>query len=161
MNTEQRIAGHTETPLTSEGRRQAKKAGQAAKGIQFDLIVCSPLQRAAETAKIFATECGYPPGNIKSSPLLIERFFGVAEGEPYGSAANYDDVEKAEREEALLQRAHLALEWINSFDADTILVVSHGAFGRALRSVLKTDYPMSHPDRINNAELLRWTEEDN
>lgn len=53
-------AGHIETPLTDEGRQQARRAGQAAKKYQIDTIVCSPLSRAHETAAIVAKEIGIP-----------------------------------------------------------------------------------------------------
>src|SRR5437764_14477723 len=40
-------------PLTDLGRRQAKALGKAlaAHGVQFDVILCSPLPRAKETAE--------------------------------------------------------------------------------------------------------------
>ncbi len=160
MNVAGIYAGIIETPLTSEGKRQAKKAGRAAKGLGIDLIVASPLSRALETARIVAKEIGYSSKNIKASPLLIERFFGVMEGRPVNPEQTYQDIEGIEDDDTLVQRAHSALGWINSLPADHILIVSHGSFGRALRSILKEEYPMSHPERINNAELLCWIEED-
>lgn len=40
-------------------------------------------------------------------------------------------------------------------EAETILVVSHGAFGRALRHHVKKDHPMSKYQPIPNAELIQ------
>ncbi len=159
MNVSGHYAGITETPLTDEGRAQAKKAGKAAKGLGIDLIVASPLGRTLETARIVAKEIGYKPSQIRSSPLLIERFFGEMEGKLNHSNLAYEEIEGIEDDDSLVHRAHSALEWVNSFTADHVLIVSHGSFGRALRSVLKADYPMSHPEKINNAELLCWVEE--
>lgn len=159
MNTRNLWAGVTNTPLTDEGRRQAKAAGYAAKDLGIDLIVSSPLVRAHETAKIVAKEIGYPGEKILINSLLIERNFGELEGKPYDPDLNLDGFSDLEVDDALVARAHLALKWINSHQADHILVVSHGSFGRALRSMLKAEYPMSHPEKLKNAEIVCWVEE--
>ena len=158
MNVSGHYAGQIETPLTAEGRKQAEAAGKAAKGLGIDLILASPLSRALETAQLFAKEIGYDLKKIRTSPLLVERSFGVMEGKPWNPDLAYENIEGVESDVALVQRAHLALELINSFEADHILVVSHGSYGRALRSILKAEYPISHPEKINNAELLCWVE---
>lgn len=160
MNVAGIFSGHSDAQLTEEGKAQAKKAGQAAKDLKIDLIVSSPLSRAHDTAKIFAKQIGYPIKNIVTNPLLVERFFGAMEGQPYSPDLNMDGIADLETDNMLVERAHEALAWINSLDADHIVVVSHGAIGRALRSILKTDYPMSHPEKLNNAELVCWVEED-
>ena len=159
MNVSGYYAGIIETPLTKHGRQQAKKAGVEAKSLGINLILSSPLNRAFETAGIIARQIGYNPKKIRVSPLLVERAFGSLEGKPHVPDLQYTDIKEIEQDDELVQRAFLALEWINSFSADHILVVSHGSFGRALRSILKTEYPMSHPKKINNAELLCWIEE--
>lgn len=160
MNVTGHYAGQIETPLTAEGRSQAKNAGKAAKDLSIHLIVASPLSRALETAQLFAEQIGHDGAEIVTSPLLMERAFGSLEAQPNIPDLDYAKHKDIEQDRALVQRAFLALEWINSFDADHILVVSHGSFGRALRSILKEEYPMSHPEKINNAELLCWVEED-
>lgn len=160
MNVAGIYAGVIETPLTAEGKRQAKEAGKAAKDLGIDLIVASPLGRAQETAQIVAKEIGYESAKIKGNPLLIERFFGVMEGKTNDLNLTYDQFDGAEDDDSLVHRAHSALAWINSLPADHILIVSHGSFGRALRSILKEEYPLSHPEKISNAELLCWVEED-
>ena len=160
MNVAGLIAGTTETPLTREGRAQAKQAGQAAKDLGIDLIVSSPLSRAHETARILAREIGYPEENIIINSLLAERNYGALEGTPFQPMRKLKDLGDYEHDRLLIVRAQKALDWINTLGAADILVVSHGAFGRALRSILKVAYPMSHPERINNAEILAWVEED-
>lgn len=160
MNVNGHYAGQIETPLTAEGRKQARKAARNTQDLNIDLILASPFSRALETAEIFATQIGYDKARIHTSPLLVERSFGLLEGKPHDPTIGYDREDLGiEGDEVLVQRAHLALLWINNFDSDHILVVSHGSFGRALRSILKTEYPMSHPEKINNAELLCWIEE--
>ena len=160
LNVKGIIAGHTETPLTEEGRQQARQAGRAAKSLGIGCIVSSPLARAIETAQLVAQEIGYPIDSIVVNEILIERHFGAAEARPWVPDTDYDAVDGAETTVDIVARAYLALEWINSLEADHILVVSHGGFGRALRSILKSEYPMSHPEKLKNAEILCWVEED-
>ena len=44
-NVENKICGATDSPLTEEGRRQARELGRkiAAEGLPIDKILCSPL----------------------------------------------------------------------------------------------------------------------
>lgn len=158
LNAAGLIAGVTETPLTEEGREQAREAGRDAKGLGVDLIVCSPMGRTRETAELIAKQIGLPEDKIIANDLLIERNFGELEAKPYipketrGPLASYG----AEVDEELVKRARKALDWIESLDADTILVVGHAGFGRALRSLVQEDFPMSHPHRLANAEIHQW-----
>src|SRR5690348_5787824 len=72
-------SGTTETPLTDEGRAQAKRAGEHAKSLGIDHIVCSPLGRAKDTAAIIAKEIDFPIKDIEHNSLFIERHFGQME----------------------------------------------------------------------------------
>lgn len=156
MNVARIVSGRTDTSLTSEGRRQAKTAGQAAKNIRIDLIVSSPLSRAHDTAKIIAKEIGYPIKDIETTSLLIERNYGLMEGQPWSRDLNLDGIADAESVESLTARAQLALDWLHTLPAQHILVVSHGAFGRAMRSLLKPEFHFDHPNRLSNAEIQEW-----
>ena len=51
-NVQEIWSGSTDTPLHTEGRAQAKAAGQKAKKLKIDLVVSSPMSRAKETAEI-------------------------------------------------------------------------------------------------------------
>lgn len=156
MNVAGKWSGTTETPLTNEGRAQAKAAGQAAKDLNIDYIACSPLSRAKETAKIIAKEIGYPINKIHINPMLIERHFGELEGQSWNPDINLDGISDIETSETIIYRANLVLEWLHSVEAEHILVVSHGSFGRALRSLILTEFPFEGPDRLANAELHKW-----
>lgn len=151
-------SGHTDTPLTEAGREQAKKAGQSAKNLDIDLIVASPLARAYETAKIIAREINYAENRIALSDMLKERHFGNFEGKPYSVDDNLAGDPSVETEAAIVERARQAIDWINGLETKHVLIVSHGSIGRAIRSVLKQDYPMSHPEQLNNAEIVYWVE---
>lgn len=51
-NLEGRIQGQTNIPLNDKGRKQAQQAKEKLQNIPIDLIICSPLMRARETAEI-------------------------------------------------------------------------------------------------------------
>jgi uncharacterized phosphatase len=147
-------AGLIETPLTDEGRRQARKAGQSAKRHRIDTIVSSPLSRAHETAKIVAKEIGIPIADIHINTLLIERDFGSLDGKPYDPDINLDGFADVESFDEINQRAKLALKWIKTLGGNNILVVSHGGLGRAIRSLLIPD--VDYSTRLQNAKIEQW-----
>lgn len=156
LNVQGLVAGRTETPLTNEGRRQAKAAGQLAKTYAIDLIVSSPLQRALETAQIIAKELAYPEQNILINDLLIERNFGALEGKPWTPDLNLDGISDLEADNTIIDRAHLALKWLETLGEDNILVVSHGGFGRALRAAIRAEKTLDSKDRLQNAQIHQW-----
>lgn len=165
-NTQNKWSGHSDTPLVSDGHEQAKQAGKIAKAqnLHFDVIVSSPLQRARHTAEHIARETGYPVENIIFSDLLKERNFGELEGKrndhvrtKYLTHGEHilDEYEGVESLEAMHERAAKALAYLQSLSGDTILVVTHGAFGRALRRQV-TGEPM-HVRMVSykNAEIVK------
>jgi uncharacterized phosphatase len=163
MNVSGYIAGRTESPLADEGRQQARDAGQHAKTLAIDYIVCSPQGRAVETAQIIAKEIGYPLEEIHINNLFMERHFGELEGKKWAPDLNLDGISDIETLDTLLERAKLALEWLHTIDAHNILVVSHGSFGRALRNRAKNEKEehfvnktSSEATRIPNAQIIQW-----
>jgi broad specificity phosphatase PhoE len=153
-------SGTSETPLTPEGKAQAKRAGQHAKNLGIDHIVCSPLGRAHNTAEIIAKEFGYPAPRIELNSLFIERHFGSMEGRPWQEDMNIDDFIDHETYDTVLERARQAYQHLQTIDADTVLVVSHGSFGRALRHVIHPEIPFKQlagkNDHLPNAEIIQF-----
>lgn len=148
MNKASRWSGaKSETPLTAEGRVQAKVAGIAAKDLGIDYIISSPLSRAYDTAQIIAAEIGYPVTLIERNPLLIERDFGSLEGQPWRPDEDLDGVADLEPAEVIIERARLLLEYAHTLEAESILISSHGTFGRALRHVINPDIPFGQGPR--------------
>lgn len=165
-NVDKIFTGQTETPLASEGKTQAVATGKefATNGLSFDLIVTSPLSRAHQTAEYIAKQIGYPKEQIETNALFIERNFGVLEGTPVElflgnhSPKQLDQVEGAETLAQMQKRAAKALDYLKTKKADSILVVSHGSFGRALRRQVQ-DLPHTHEYaadsfRIGNCEII-------
>lgn len=155
--------GEFETELTKEGRSQAKRAGQDLKDKQIQLIVCSPLIRTVDTAKIIAKEIGYDYREIVTNPLFIERKLGIYSGRPhteYREAGMSGMLDKSvESTEALFERVAEGLQWLQTFDAQNIVVVSHGATGKAVRLInegLSSDHYYKI-DGFGNTEIYEFS----
>lgn len=156
--------------LTPLGREQALAAGKKARQekLKVDLIVSSPIERALETATIIAKELGYPTEKIVLSDLLMERSMGELEGTSVDDFFNnhpfehLDEVPGSETVEQLQERAKQAHDYLRALPEDNIMVVSHSAFGRALRRAIKSE---PHSDEyvarvsLPHAEVLVWVEE--
>jgi broad specificity phosphatase PhoE len=166
------LNGHRDLPLTDIGRNQARQLGQGIldAGLDFDVIYCSPLSRAHETAQIVAEVLGHQEEPTVLE-LLIERDFGVMTGLPITKIAEMcePDVvttdtityflspEGAETFPQLIERGHEILTEVNRRQkTGKALLVCHGdigkmtyaaATGREWREVL-TDF------HFGNGELI-------
>ena len=78
-NVENKICGATDIALTPLGHEQAVAAGKMIRegGYAIDEILCSPLMRAAGTARHISEETGIP---MREEPRLKEQNFGIYEG---------------------------------------------------------------------------------
>ena len=140
-NKEGRIQGHTDIPLNQKGRLQIAQTAKALAGIcpDIDPVICSPLSRARESAKIAANNLHYPIDRIVVEPMLIERCFGEAEGMTAKERArrypNYQYSDTGyrfpgiEEYDDLMRRADSVFRKIASTynGKENILAVSHGA----------------------------------
>jgi broad specificity phosphatase PhoE len=81
-NERNQFAGRQDSPLTRLGGKQAEQAGRAIarKGLVFDEIHVSPLQRARFTAQQIAEVSGNTAAAIHVSDALLERHFGLLQG---------------------------------------------------------------------------------
>jgi broad specificity phosphatase PhoE len=72
--------GQTEYPLSERGRLQARALGNwlSSQAVALNALYCSPLSRAAETARIIARELGAPEPQDEQD--IIEYHSGVTEG---------------------------------------------------------------------------------
>ncbi len=154
------------SPLSEEGKLQATQAGKSAKsqGLVFDIVISSPQDRAHHTAKNITTELNYLHDDIVLHNNFVERGFGELEGvrskpETFKSySLDESSIDKLDGVEKLVQlqnRANEALNYLNTLPYDTILVVAHGAFGRALRRAVNNE-PFNIPlDPIPNAVIIK------
>ncbi|WP_037158342.1 histidine phosphatase family protein [Rhodococcoides fascians] len=77
-NLHGRLQGSSDIPLNDTGRAQAREAVYELSEHSWDLLVSSPLSRAAETADIIGSHLGI--SRTATYPDLAERHFGAAEG---------------------------------------------------------------------------------
>jgi len=96
-NAEGRFGGHTDTPLSPRGRKQAKATAKALAKEKFSAIYSSDLPRAIETATPLANLTHVP---LQTTDALRERSVGVMEGLTFEEAAE----QHPEQYQALLRR---------------------------------------------------------
>lgn len=77
LNVAKRYQGHSDSPLTENGRKQVSSLGRRMEKIKFDTLISSDLGRTQETATIIAEYTGH---SIKTDSRLRERNYGVLEG---------------------------------------------------------------------------------
>ena len=96
-NAEGRFGGHTDTPLSARGLKQATATARELSSEDFQAIYSSDLPRAVETATPLAERVGVP---VEPTDALRERSVGVMEGLTFEEAAELHP----EQYQALLRR---------------------------------------------------------
>lgn len=96
-NAEGRFGGHTDTPLSARGHKQAAATARALGAEKFSAIYTSDLPRAIETATPLADFTAAP---LITTDALRERSVGVMEGLTFEEAAE----QHPEQYQALLRR---------------------------------------------------------
>jgi broad specificity phosphatase PhoE len=152
-NTERRMQGTKDSPLTERGRRQALAVAYTLKAeLALDpgptIFWRSPLGRTRETAEIIGRELGLAPGDWRDDERLVELCYGEWEG------FNWKEIE-AHTPNALADwkadphgfcppggESHLELRRRSaSFLADVVamglraVVVGHGVSGAVVRGL--------------------------
>lgn len=139
--------GNVDIPLNARGIAQAEAAAKALKGRGISTIIHSPLGRARHTAEIVGAELGLPLavdedlresafGSHEGQPMAewfaewIEERFTPPGGEPFG---------------ALRTRAVGAVNRALA-EPPSVLLVGHGAFWRAIRSVIGLEVNIRTPN---------------
>ena len=167
-NVEDKICGVTDSPLTEKGQEQAAKTGMAileAK-IHADIILYSPLQRAADTALKISEITGIP---AKEEPRLIEQNFGIWEGTSprnsmdfYRAKLNFiNSFERGESMFRVAQRIYNLIDDIEKEPEKTYLLVAHNGISRMIESYFRD---MRNEEfaafGIKNAEVREYKFED-
>lgn len=96
-NAAGRFGGHTDTPLSPKGRKQAAATARALASEKLDAIYSSDLPRAIETATPLAKLSGV---DLQTTEAFRERSVGVMEGLTFEEAAE----QHPEQYQALLHR---------------------------------------------------------
>ena len=164
-NAQRRLQGSTDIPLNDVGRGQARDAVDVLSGYEWDVIVSSPLSRAAETADLIADGLGL--GVARRVPELAERSFGPAEGLQAGPELDALRIpggfRGAEGEDEAANRGLAALESLaEEFRGRRVLAVAHGtllrvslslAIGRTLESIDNAVLNLAHHHAVDGWEL--------
>lgn len=139
------IQGHSDSPLTQEGKEQVKMLAGKLKDIKFDYIISSDLGRAIQTAEIINKEHQL---TIKTTELLRERTYGEIEGKSSTEFKEWDELIKdlsddehytfkfkpgIESDEEIYTRFMTFIREMAIIEpGKTVLIVSHGGFMRAV-----------------------------
>ena len=146
-NKEKKIMGRCDVSLNEEGLRQAEETSNNLVNERIDLIICSPLKRAEETAKVINKNRNIP---IIFDERIIERDFGEFDGM---SAIDLDRIDlwdyyknekyqKAENIQDFFTRIYGFLNDIKEKYADkNILIVSHGGVSIPIACYFKEEIP--------------------
>jgi probable phosphoglycerate mutase len=156
--------GNVDIPLNATGIAQARAAAEQLRHRGIATIVASPLSRARVTAEFVGEALELP---VTLDPDLREVRFGVQEGQAMsGWFADWMNgaftPEGAETFAALRQRAVAATNRATA-QPPTVLVVSHGAWFRALRRAMGIEPTMRTQNALPifceppGAEETAWT----
>ena len=134
-NKEKRIQGHSDSPLTAEGKASANQWGSILKTFPINRIISSDLGRVIETAKTINRHLKLP---IIEEMRLREQYWGQWEGLSIPEIENTEEFIKGkssgwdfcpldgESRLEVWRRSHEALiQAADTWSGDTVLVVTH------------------------------------
>jgi broad specificity phosphatase PhoE len=140
--------GHTDSPLTPDGIKQALDLAQMFKDIPFDIAFASDLSRAYKTAGIILSDRNI---EVIKSELLRERNYGVYDGRP-SKLFKEENMEMFELLKTIPRKEKRKIKFAPSIESDeeivnrlitflnkaveentgkTILITTHGGIMRA------------------------------
>ena len=146
-NLEKKVMGRCDEPLNETGINQAKETRDKLNDIDFDLIICSPLKRAKETAQIINENRNI---DIIYDDRIIERDFGEFEGletknfdfDGYWDYYKNIEFERAENIQMFFDRVYLFLDDIvEKYKDKNILIVAHGGISIPVECYFKKYIP--------------------
>ena len=79
-NLENKFTGWVDVPLTEQGEKEARQAGEKLKGYKFDVAFTSALQRAQRTLSLIIQVAGYKDLPVYMDQALNERHYGGLQG---------------------------------------------------------------------------------
>ena len=162
-NSENKICGATDSPLTELGHRQAVETAEKIleMGIKADMILYSPLSRAKDTAIHISEITGIP---AREEKRLFEQNFGKYESTP----RNGEEFHEAKKKflyrfdggESMLQVAHRVYSLLDELKADdrTYILVAHNGIARQVNSYF---YEMTNEEYasfgLKNCEVKEYS----
>ncbi len=146
-NAEARYQGQADIPLNAKGRAQARRNGEALRGLLPDIagadFVASPLSRTSETMCIVRDALALDPHDFRTDDRLIELHYGAWQGQLL-SDLKVTEAEALQRRQAdpffwrpsrgesLADVTGRLLGFLETVSRDCV-IASHGGVSRALR----------------------------
>lgn len=125
------VIGSSNPPLSDRGKAELYSIKEHV--VRPDLIFCSDLKRAAETAEIL-----FPNLNITYLPQLRERYYGVFEGKSIDHLRRSGLIQIEDEDiltkngievpSSLLARVNQVMRLVHQAQTQKIVMISHGAF---------------------------------
>ena len=138
-NAENKICGTTDLPLTEEGWAQARALAEKTVGLGLDLIICSPMLRARQTASAVAERLNIP---MIEDVRLTEQNYGIYEGMDRNTPGFLENKRhfavRYPGGESMMDVAHrvygLLEDVKREHEGKNVLLVCHGGVLRLVRS---------------------------
>lgn len=142
-NLLEKLQGRTDIELNKTGIEQAKQAKENLAGIDFDLVISSPLKRTRKTAEIINSNRNVP---LIFDARLMERGFGDVEGTSPSKTGvfkkiniwNYKENIKYKNVEPIVETCNrvwtLLDEIKKKYSEKNILLVTHGGTIRVINT---------------------------
>ena len=143
-NSENRIQGSIDIPLSERGKKQSGRLAERFASVPFSAIYSSPLSRALDTARAIASR--HPNLEIIQDEALLEVRCGIFEGKTYEELGENRRWVRMWREDPNLKlpegESRMELfERVRGFmekllarrtDEETILIVGHGGVNKSI-----------------------------
>lgn len=168
-NKHGRVMGYIDRPLNEEGFAQARELAENIKDEHFDLIYCSPLMRAKQTAQAINEHQKCP---IFYDHRIIERDCGMLAGVYYNELDKQKSKwswvigdtnckqYKIETVDSMMQRVQSLINYLEETWPDKkILFVSHSGVAmvlNALQNNMKEGDDIFKKIKTPNAELMKF-----
>ncbi len=150
--SQDRIRGWADVPLTDQGRKEAKVAANKLKQYDIEMIFCSDLSRAKETAEIIGKELGIKPTSTKElRPWNLGELTGTTTKDALPKIAEYvrkkanKKVPDGESFDDFSDRFFNGLhEIVEKADGRKLCVVTHHRDERILKAWVDAGCPADH-----------------
>lgn len=148
--------GQTEKDLNETGIKQAQETKRELSDIKYDLIICSPMNRAIQTAKIISDGIDV---EFITDERIRERKLGVMEGNDITEECekriwDYNLNEEIEGGESVKEFESRILDFLNDikskYSDKTILIVAHGGVAKIIKKYL---YGMPKEENLSNYDM--------
>lgn len=161
-NVDNKICGVTDVPLTEEGWAQARALAEKTVDLELDLVICSTMLRAKQTASAVAEKLNIP---VIEDPRLVEQNYGIYEGMDRKTPGFLENKRhfavRYPGGESMMDVAHRIYGLLEDVKRDyagkNVLLVCHGGVLRLVRSYFE---PMTNEEYFHyspgNADIREY-----